>query len=338
MTNDAARAVRVEAPGRLAVVPVEVAPPGPGDVLVRVAWAGICGSDRDLLAGTRPAAYVRYPVIPGHEWSGSVAAVGPGVDGGLVGCPVVAEGFRSCQRCGACRRGETTLCEADYEETGFTLPGAWADFVTVPTRLVHLLPEGADLRAAALLEPAACVAEACLRAAVVPGERAAVVGAGTLGLLATQLLRAAGAAEILVVDPDDRRESVALRCGATSYTTSAAAVLGDADVVIEAAGAPGSAQRAADLVRRGGRVVLTGIPTDAAVAIRTQSLVTRQVALQTVFGAPTRAWVHVVRAFAAGLLDPAPLVTHERSLDDVTGALAVLGDPGSGAIKVLLHP
>ncbi|MDT7571498.1 MAG: hypothetical protein QOE05_1672, partial [Actinomycetota bacterium] len=153
-------AVRIEAPGSLALVDQPVDAPGAGEALVRVAFAGICGSDRELLEGGRPAPFVRYPVVPGHEWSGTVEVVGDGVDAGLVGRRVVGEGFRNCQACDACRQGRTTLCEAPYEETGFTLPGAWNDFLALPARLLHVLPDDADLRAAALLEPAACVAEA----------------------------------------------------------------------------------------------------------------------------------------------------------------------------------
>jgi L-iditol 2-dehydrogenase len=105
-------AVRIEAPGELALVDEPVDPPGPGDARVRIAFAGICGSDRELLEGARPAPFVRYPVVPGHEWSGTVESVGVGVDAELVGRKVVGEGFRNCQACDACRQGATTLCEA----------------------------------------------------------------------------------------------------------------------------------------------------------------------------------------------------------------------------------
>lgn len=341
MSAGPARAVRISEPGRVEVVPVEVRDPGAGDALVRVAWAGICGSDRDLLEGTRPAPFVRYPVIPGHEWSGTVDSVGTGVDDGLVGRPVAGEGFRSCRICRACRRGDTTLCEAAYEETGFTQPGAWSDYLTLPAHLLHVLPAAADLRAAALLEPAACVAGACQRARVEPGERVAVVGAGTLGLLAVQLLKAAGAVEVVVVDPKGEREPLALRCGAASLVHPDAD-LGrleeQFDVVVEAAGAPGTARYATQLVRPGGRVVLTGIPLDPADSLDVQHLVTRRVELHTVFGAPTSAWLHATRAFSAGLLDPAPLVSQEFALDDAQLALRRLADPDANVVKVLLCP
>jgi hypothetical protein len=119
--------VLVEAPGSYRIVPTEPAEPGPGEAVVRVTAAGMCGSDREIFAGTRPAPFVRYPVVPGHEWSGVVDAVGPGVAADLVGAAVVGEGFRACFVCARCRTGATNLCEAGYDETGFTQPGAFAD-------------------------------------------------------------------------------------------------------------------------------------------------------------------------------------------------------------------
>ena len=332
-------AVRIDAPGELGLVEAPVADPGPGEARVRVAFAGICGSDRELLEGGRPAPYVRYPVVPGHEWSGIVEAVGPGVDAALEGRKVVGEGFRNCQACDACRQGQTTLCRAPYEETGFTQPGAWNDHVLLPARLLHPLPDDADLRAAALLEPAACVAEACLLAAPLPGERAAVVGGGTLGMLSLQLLRAGGPGDLMLVARRAEREGLARRCGADRLVTPDDALAADDrfDVVIEAAGTPGSAQLAVDLARRGGRVVLTGIPADAADGVSWQSLVTGAITVFNVFGAPSRAWLHTVRAFAAGLLDPRPLITHELPLAEVREAFRLMTeDPSAG--KILLRP
>jgi 2-desacetyl-2-hydroxyethyl bacteriochlorophyllide A dehydrogenase len=334
------RAVYIDEPERLRVAGAEPRPPGPGEALVRVAWSGICGSDRELLVGGRPEGFVRYPVVPGHEWSGTVTAVGDGVDGGLVGQGVVGEGFRSCGRCAACRRGDNNLCAADYDETGFTQPGAWADFLTLPARLLHVLPAGSDLRAAAALEPAACVAAACLQLAPVPGERAAVVGAGTLGLLAIQLLRASSPAELAVVVRRPGRAELAQRCGATTVLTldEARRSAGRYDVVLEAAGTSGAARTTVELARRGGRVALTGIPSADDDPPSPTTLVLNQVTVHTVFGAPSRAWSYAVRTFASGALDPAAVVTHEVGLDDVSEAFRLLGDPAAGTVKVLLRP
>jgi threonine dehydrogenase-like Zn-dependent dehydrogenase len=307
-------------------------------VRVAVAWAGICGSDRDLLAGTRPPGFVRYPVIPGHEWSGIVDAVGEGVDGSLVGQPVVGEGFRSCTTCPACRRGDTTLCEAAYEETGFTQPGTWSDHVIVPARLLHVLAPDADLRAAAGLEPAACVAEAFLLAEPRAGERIAVVGGGNLGLLATQLLASAQPVALTVFDTRHDIAERAHACGATDVRHSNDVTGLEFDVVVEAAGGAGSAALAVQLARRGGRVVLTGIPMGATDSILTRQLVTKQLSVHTVFGAPRRAWEHAVLAFSAGTLDPGVLVTHELPLEEISSAFRLLDEQPEGLGKILLRP
>jgi 2-desacetyl-2-hydroxyethyl bacteriochlorophyllide A dehydrogenase len=336
--------VVIDEPGQVRIVDTVTPVPGAGEALVRVAWAGICGSDREVLAGSRPAPFVRYPVTPGHEWSGTVEAVGAAADPALVGQPVVGEGFRSCGRCTACRRGDTNLCEADYDETGFTRPGAWADYLTLPARLLHVLPAGCDLRAAAALEPSAVVAAACLKAGAVPGERVAVVGAGTLGLLATQLLRAGHPGELTVVDPQRDRAGLAERCGATELLApdQAERHAGRFDVVVEAAGAPEAARLAVRLARRGGRVVLTGIPGTGATPELTDlspaELVLDEITVHTVFGAPSRAWSHAVRAFTAGAIDPAVVITHEVPLADVADAFRILADSRANAVKVLLRP
>ncbi|GHH84174.1 dehydrogenase [Streptomyces sulfonofaciens] len=335
-------AVLVEAPGTHRLVRHEPVPPGPGEALVRVHACGICGSDREILRGQRPDGYVRYPLVPGHEWSGTVLAVGPGVPGELVGRKTVGEGFRNCQVCARCRTGETTLCTAGYEETGFTRPGAMAATLTLPARLLHPLPDGADLSAAALLEPAACVAAAALKADVHPGERAAVVGTGTLGMLAVQFLAASSPAELLAVGVHDHRRALALGLGAGGFHvrdgTDGTDLPGGFDVVVETAGSAAAAREAAALLRRGGRLVLAGIPGPGAAGLDPTDLVVRQITVLTVFGAPPAAWAHAVRAFGAGLLTPAPLITHELPLRDFGQAIELVEAAAPETGKVLLRP
>ncbi|MEV7423506.1 MULTISPECIES: zinc-dependent alcohol dehydrogenase [unclassified Streptomyces] len=334
------RSVVVERPGvhRLVTGPEPV--PGPGEVRVRVAAAGICMSDREVYDGRRDAAYVRYPVTPGHEWAGTVDAVGAGVGSELIGRRTVAEGFRACGACDRCREGETSLCEGGYEETGFTVPGAFADHVVVPARLLHPLADDADLRAAALLEPAAVVAAAVRAGRPEPGERIAVVGAGTLGLLAVQLLAASSPGELTVIDPRARRTEQAREFGATGAGTpeEAKELHGRYDLVVETAGAPATAASSCLLARRGGRVVLTGMFTPGATGIDPVHLSLHQLTVRSVFGAPSAAWSYAVRAFTTGLLDPAPLITHEFPLERFGEAVALVGGGDAGTGKVLLRP
>lgn len=335
-----ARAVVVDRPGEHRLVSGPRAEPGPGEARIAVHAAGICASDRELYEGTRAEGYARYPITPGHEWSGVVEAVGDGVSPELLGRRVVGEGFRACLACERCRAGETSLCTAGYEETGFTQPGAFADVLTLPARLLHVLPDDADLRAAALLEPAAVVAAAMLAAPARPGERVAVVGAGTLGMLAVQFLAASSPSQLLVSDPRVRRAGEALAFGATEAVTpqDAAARRGHFDLVVETAGAPTSASDACLLARRGGRVVLTGMFEPGARGIDPIHLSVSQLTVRSVFGATPAAWAHAVRALRAGLLDPGPLITHELPLTSFAEAVALVGSGRPEVGKVLLRP
>ncbi|MGW1376164.1 zinc-dependent alcohol dehydrogenase [Streptomyces sp. NPDC002446] len=334
------RSLLVERPGRHRLTYGPVPEPRAGEVLVRVAAAGLCMSDREVYDGRRDPAYVRYPVVPGHEWSGTVAAVGAGVDPALVGRKAVAEGFRACGACERCRCGETSLCTGGYAETGFTEPGAFADHLIVPAQLLHPLSDGADLRAAALLEPAAVVAAAVRTGRPRPGERVAVVGAGTLGLLAVQLLAAAEPAELVAIDPRAGRGAQALRFDASAVCTpqQARELHGRFDLVVETAGAPSTAASSCLLARRGGRVVLTGMFAPGAAGIDPVHLSLSQLEVRSIFGAPSSAWSYAVRAFGLGLVDPAPLITHEFPLERFAEAIALVGGGDPGAGKVLLRP
>ncbi|MEV5434583.1 alcohol dehydrogenase catalytic domain-containing protein [Streptomyces sp. NPDC052682] len=331
-------AVVVDAPGAFHLAEHTPRDPGPGEALVRVHASGICGSDREVFQGNRPEGYVRYPLTPGHEWSGTVERVGAGVTESLVGRKVVGEGFRNCQVCDRCHAGETTLCGAGYEETGFTQPGAMAPTLTLPARLLHVLPDDADLTAAALLEPAACIAAAALKAGARPGEKVAVVGTGTLGMFAVQFLKAISPLELLVVGTRRDREALARQYGASDFRTKDEPLPDDVDVVIETAGSADAARLSAALLRRGGRLVLTGIPAPGADGLDPTDLVVRQLEVHAVFGAPPDAWAHTVRVFAAGLLDPLPLVTHELPLAEFSQAIELVGSGDPKVGKVLLRP
>ena len=338
------RALVVERPGVAAVTDVPEPVPGPGEVLVSVEAAGICGSDLELLDGRRPAAYVRYPVVPGHEWAGRVRTAGPGVRGLAPGDPVVAEGLRSCGVCERCAEGRTNLCVASYAETGFTHPGALAERLVVPARLVHRLPAGRPLEPAALLEPAACVASGLLEAGMpLPGTRVAVVGDGPVGLLALLLLRTVAPAELVLVGGRPARSAFGPGCGATRVVAAGgqaalAGLAGRFDMVVEATNAPAGAATAVSLLRRGGTALLLGISGAGQAAIDPDLVALGQLRLQGGFAASSAAWRWVVGRYADGTLDPAPLVTHRFGLEEATSAFAALTAPAGDAVKVLVRP
>lgn len=328
------RALTVEAPGKVTLGEAGVPEPGPDEVLVRVARAGICGSDVEILEGTRPSPYVRYPIIPGHEWCGRVAGVEAGVAGVEVGSLVVAEGFRACGHCARCREGLTNLCSAEYAETGFTHAGAFADYVAVPVSLVHVLPPDTDTGAAALLEPAACVACGLLEADLRPGLSVAVVGAGTLGLLAIAMLKLTSPARLAAVGGRPQRLELASALGATEHYARGEPVEGGFDLVFESAGRPEAAAQAVALARRGGTVVLEGISGSDAPALSLDAIALGHLHVQGIFGASRRAWLWVVDLLRRGALDVSSLVTHTYELDRYRDAFSTLQSGAPNAVKV----
>src|SRR6266516_3034600 len=181
------RALVVTRPGVIGVIDLPTLEPGLGEVVIRPAFCGVCGTDLELLRGEVDPDYVRYPLTIGHEWSGTAQAVGAGVENVRPGDRCVAECIVPCGRCAFCRAGDTNICEI-YDELGFTREGGASDEVLVPARLVHKLEPETSLLDAALVEPSSVVLRALEKAAPAAGDRVLVVGDGTIGLLAAYLV------------------------------------------------------------------------------------------------------------------------------------------------------
>ena len=341
------KALLLKGPGEAVVTELEKPSLGPQDVLIRSHAVGICGSDVELYRGIRPQGYYRYPIVPGHEWSGEVATVGERVRGISPGDKVVAEGFLFCGTCRNCRMGLTNLCEAGYEEIGFTRTGGLAEYVAVPARLVHILPGEASLEEAALLEPAAVVAHAFLRAQPRAGDTVAIVGDGTIGLLAVQLARLFSPSTIALVGSRSERLELGRQLGAT-HTVNAResdpqllihSFFGNqgADLVFEAGNRPEGVEQAMRLARRGGTVVLEGIAGSGAhLSVESDIFALKHLAVLGIFGASSAAWTYAVQIFRAGLLNLAPLISHRFALDEYQTALDTLISRQAKMLKVLI--
>src|SRR5690349_13774915 len=169
------KAVVIERPHEVTFAEIDTPSPGPGEVLVRSRAAGVCRTDLEMLAGhlTDPR-WVTFPVVPGHEWSGTVAEVGAAVTDLDVGARVVCEGMVPCNQCRRCKAGETNFC-AHYDQVGFTRAGGYGEYVVVPRHVVHRLPDDVSFGAAVLVEPASCVLRALDRGRPRPGEAIGVI-------------------------------------------------------------------------------------------------------------------------------------------------------------------
>jgi 2-desacetyl-2-hydroxyethyl bacteriochlorophyllide A dehydrogenase len=341
------KAIVIDGPGQARLADMALPAPGPGEALIRSHAVGICGSDVELYQGTRPEGFYRYPLVPGHEWSGEVAATGGRAQGLSVGDRVVVEGILWCGTCPNCRSGLTNLCEAGYDELGFTRPGGLAEYVVVPARQVHKLPRDASFEEAALLEPTAVVAQAFLRTAPHPAQTVVVIGDGTIGLLAVQILRLFSPAALILAGSHDERLAIGRRLGATHTINSkrddVEQLLRDvtqgrgADLVFEGGSRAAGVELAMRLARRGGTIILEGIAgAGAHLNLESDLFVLKHLAVQGIFAASSAAWTYAVQLFHAGLLQLAPLVTHRFALPDYQAALDTVMARREGALKVLL--
>jgi len=321
---------------------------GPKQVLVRVAACGICGSDvhgYDGSSGRRIP-----PIVMGHEAAGTVAAVGAGVTGFLPGDRVSFDSTVSCGQCRYCQRGQINLCDrrqvlgvscGDYR-----CAGAFAEYVVVPEHIVCRLPDRLSFNEAAMLEAVAVALHAVTLSGVTASDTALVIGAGMIGLLALQSLRAAGCARVLIADIDGSRLKLAKEVGATEVLQASGKELlsevlrltggNGADVVIEAVGIDVTVRGAVDCVRKGGTAVLVGNVT-AEVTLPLQKVVTRQIRLQGSCASEGE-YEKGIELVASGAIRVKPLITAVAPLEDGPGWFERLYSREPNLMKVVLSP
>ncbi len=260
------------------------------EVLLEVKACGICGSDVHGLDGSTGRRIP--PVIMGHEASGVIAEIGAAVDGWKAGERVTPDSTLWCGECWYCRRGEVNLCERrrvlGVSCAEYRCNGAFAEYVAVPSRVLHRVPEGVSFSWAATVEPLSVAMHAVRLARPEIQETAVVIGAGMIGILVLQCLRASGCAGVLVADVDPAKLARARQCGADLALDPADATFAEAvrsrtngrgaDMAIEAVGTTAAVGSAVGSVRKGGRVVLVG-NFSPSVELPLQTVVARQVSL-----------------------------------------------------------
>jgi 2-desacetyl-2-hydroxyethyl bacteriochlorophyllide A dehydrogenase len=327
------KAAIISAPGEVAVTTVDDPTPGPDDAIVEVAAVGVCGTDLHILDGEHGT----LPVVPGHEVSGSVVAVGADVVGLNIGDRVAVDPSLPCFRCRYCRRGRTNLCET-LGALGVTVAGGAAEFMRAPSASCVVLPEHVDLCGAALIEPLSCAVRGydVLRAQL--GASLLIYGAGTMGLLMLELAKKTGAVSVEVVEPNEARRARAAEFGCTGVAASAPDL--DAhhgwDVVIDATGNAAAIQDGLGRVAPGGTFLQFGVASPhATVEIAPYAIYNREITI-TGSMAVLHSFERAADLFAAGAIDWRAFVTAQRPLDEYGDALAAFAR-GEG-IKTQLLP
>lgn len=345
------RAARWYAPRDVRVESVPEPQPGPADVVLRVEWCGLCGTDvheylhGPVLIPSRPHPLTGQvpPVTLGHEFCGTVTAMGAEAPF-RAGDRVTASACLVCHECAWCRAGQTNLC-AKLGSIGLCADGGLAEFVRVPAYTVHPVPAGVSTEIGALAEPTAVAVHACRRGRVRPGDTVAVVGAGTIGLLVLQVARADGAAAVFSIEPIAARRELAAALGATPFDSSAAvdkeiAAATDnrrADVVFECTGSLAGIDTALRVSGKGGRVVLVGIYRDRSPAPWARL----QAHEKEVIGssAYTDDFPAALGLLASGAVQGARLITDRIELDHLEReGLRPLVDEPAQHLKILVRP
>lgn len=329
----------LSAPGTVTVEERPAPEPAEGEVLVRVSSVGICGSDVHYYEHGRIGPYVvRRPLVLGHEASGTVSAVGPGVDQARVGQRVAIEPGVPCRRCDQCRHGRYNLCPDVQFMATPPVDGAFAELVIVPADFAHPVPDNVSDDAAALVEPLSVGVWACHKAGVTAGSAVLVCGAGPVGLVTVQVARAQGATRIVCTDISAERLAMAATCGATE--TVDVSTDGDAltdlgvDAAIECSGAPSSVVAAVRAVRPAGTVVLVGMGMDE-VSLPVSLLQNREIVLTGTFRY-ANTYPTAIALAATGAVSLDQLVTGHFGLAEVDAALRSTRLPGT--IKTIVHP
>ncbi|MER6051552.1 zinc-dependent alcohol dehydrogenase family protein [Streptomyces sp. NPDC001793] len=316
------RALVVTAPGSRGTAVTELPDPRPepDEVVVRVTSCGLCGTDLHILGGELPV--VRYPLVPGHELTGEIVAVGGAVRDRAVGERVAVDPNMPCGACHYCRIGRGNLCE-DYTAIGVTRAGGFAELVAVPARCCHVLPAHLSEAAAGLVEPLSCAVHGLDRLPRRPGEHYLIYGAGTMGLMMAALVRTAGAASVSVVDLNEERLAFARSFGVDAAVTDADALdrAPGFEVVIDATGAVAAIEDGLGRVRRGGTFLQFGVADPKRAASFSPYRVYSQEIDIIGSMAVHNSFQPAIDLLAAGL-DLDPLVSDVHGLDDFDEAVA----------------
>lgn len=325
------KALVITAPGHAEVHDVAEPVAAPGEVVVDVRRAGICGTDVEFFTGDMAylhSGHAAYPMRIGHEWMGAVAAVGPGVDPSWIGRRVTGDTMLGCGACRRCEHGRQHVCDRRLE-LGIRggKAGALAERVATPVRSLHRLPDVVDDAMGALVEPGGNAFRAVEGAALRPGDRCLVLGPGTIGLLCALFARAAGA-EVHLLARDAASAGFARSLGFDEVWTEADLPGLPWDAVIEASNSPTLPARALELVEPGGRVVYIGLAGTPSL-IDTRDLALKDVTAVGVLSA-SPGLAGTIDAYAAGIVDPRPLVAATVALDELPAILAGSRPPGAG--------
>jgi L-iditol 2-dehydrogenase len=323
---------------------VPIPEPGDKDVIVQVERSGICGSDVHIYLGVSP---LKPPVVLGHEFVGTVYAMGQEVEGYQVGDRIIVEPGVPCGNCSYCHSGRYNLCPRQYTIGGYRYhDGGYADYVRVPAGNLIPMPEGMTFEVAAMVEPVACAMHALDVAHVQPADTVLVIGVGTIGLLVSQAVRLAGATTVIAVDVVPERLALAAELGADATVNAGEVDLvpwaleqygeGGINRVFDTASNSRSVNQALAMVRRGGRVIDVGVATKR-VELDLNSFL-GEIELTGMNMYVRRNFEEAIAAITGGKIKVNPLISRAYPLGRILEAYEAVLHERDRVIKVMLAP
>ena len=323
----------IKAPGEVELTTVDDPTPGARDVVIAVAACGICGTDLHILEGEFAPS---LPIVPGHEFAGTVVALGADVTGLMVGARVAADPSLYCHECHYCRLGRDNLCERS-NAIGVSVPGAAAELVVAPAANCVVLPDHLRLEDAALIEPLSCAVRGydVLRANL--GAHVLIYGSGTMGLMMLELAKKTGAASVDMVDVNAERLVAARRLSCSAAVTSAEELSRPRgwEVVIDATGVAAAIQDGLGRVAPGGTFLQFGVAAySTRVTIDPYRIYHKEITI-TGSMAVLHSYERAADLFAGGILDPDVFITHRLPLESYVEALDLFRSGVGRKIQVL---
>ncbi len=316
--------------------------PGPGNVLLQIRAAGICGTDLHIISGKHPLA--RPPLVPGHEFCGVVCDLGSGVDSSLLNARVGSDSYRGCGDCAYCRTGRAQLCSRGTCEFGVDIDGGWAEYLEVPASNTYLLPDGvsfAEAGAGCILN---CPMAAVEKVGIRPGDDVLIIGDGPSSLIMIQLARLKGAGRIVISGHRQRRLALARTLGADRIVNANTEDLGEVlaslrmspSVVIDAVGTSETFSRALRAAGAEGRVHLFGLPERPFDGVPMDLVLFKELQVVSSTGSP-KYWSTAMRLIEHGLLKVEPLITHRFEITGAAEALAYVQKNRGEVVKAVFQ-
>jgi L-iditol 2-dehydrogenase len=345
-------ALVVHEPDRFSIENVPRPEPGENELLCKVHAVAICGTDPHIIRGDFPGFWPKeFPFIPGHEWAGEVVQVGPGAErfGWRAGTRVAGTSHAGCGFCRRCVEGRYNVCENYgnedvHRQYGHYTQGSYAEYVVHSIASVFPIPDSLGWDEASMLDPTAIALHTVKRGRHAPGDSVVVVGPGVMGLLVAECAWALGAGRVIVVGRGERlAKAAALGNEPVDFTacdpvervrelTAGAGV----EVALECSGDPAAVGQCADMLRRGGRVAVIGIPLEDA-QVPLQKIVLDELEIVGVRAAAGE-MPEAIALVAAGKIRLGELITHRFALSEYGEALRTFTERVDGALKVIVHP